>query len=186
MILYINACVREESRTERLAAVLLEKLAAEEIKEVKTAEMSFPAADESFLLHRDRCTETGDFNGPLFGHAKAFAAADTIVIAAPFWDLSFPASLRQYIEQINVNGITFTYDENGIPKGLCRAKKLWYVTTAGGPVFNDEYGFGYVSALAKGYWGIPETEQIKAEGLDIEGADIEAILHDAASQIKCG
>ena len=71
------------------------------------------------------------------------------MIAAPFWDLSFPASLRQYLEQVNVPGITFRYTEEGIPVSLCRARRLYYVTTAGGYYFPEEYGYGYVKALAE-------------------------------------
>ena len=85
--------------------------------------------------------------------------------------------LKQYFEQINVLGLTFTYSDAGIPQGLCKAKKLYYVTTAGGPVISDEYGFGYVKALAKIFYGIAEVYQIKAEGLDIIGADVEKILN---------
>ena len=48
-----------------------------------------------------------EFNDHIFDYAKDFAKADTIVIAAPFWDLSFPASLKCYIEAINILGITF-------------------------------------------------------------------------------
>ena len=48
-------------------------------------------------------------------------------------------SSPEYFEQINVLGITFVYTPEGYPKGLCRAKALYYVTTAGGcyvPVSN--------------------------------------------------
>ena len=78
-------------------------------------------------------------------------------------------------------GATFTYSDAGIPTGLCKAKKLYYVTTAGGPIISDEYGFGYVKALANNFYGIEEVHQIKAEGLDVIGADVEAILNAAGT-----
>jgi FMN-dependent NADH-azoreductase len=40
----------------------------------------------------------------------------------------------------------------------------------------EEYGFGYVKALAQNFYGIPDVRLIKAAGLDIIGADTEAIL----------
>ena len=178
MILYVNACVREASRTARLAGRLLSLLGGP-VKEVKLEDLHFPKADEAFLRERDRLIAGGAWDDPMFGLARDFAAADTVVVAAPFWDLSFPAALKQYFEQINVTGLTFTYTEAGLRQGLCRADRLYYVTTAGGPVFGWDYGFGYVKALAQTFYGIPEVRLVKAEGLDIAGADAEGILKQA-------
>ena len=50
--------------------------------------------------------------------------------------------------------------------------------TAGGDYAPDEYGFGYIKALAEGYYGITDVRLIKATGLDIIGADVEAILQE--------
>lgn len=181
MTLFINACVRERSRTLRLAMNLLDKLGGGE--ELHLDQVSFPVADAAFLEKRDQLIAAKDFNDPLFAMARQFAQADQIVIAAPYWDLSFPAALKQYFEQINVLGITFIYTAEGIPKGLCSARKLYYVTTAGGNNVPLEYGFGYVRALAQSFYGIPEVELIRAEGLDIDGADIEGILEDAQGEL---
>ncbi len=178
MILFINACVRKGSRTLRLAGQLLDTLDGE-IKEVKTEEIEFPVVDEEFINRREELKNAGSYDDTVFSLAKDFAAADTIVIAAPYYDLSFPAMLKQYFEQINVLGITFTYSDSGVPEGLCKAKSLYYVTTAGGPIISDDFGFGYVKALANTFYGIEEVYQIKAEGLDIIGADVESILKGA-------
>lgn len=185
MILFINACVRQDSRTMRLARHLLDTMEGP-VEEVRLSDVSFPAADEEFLACRDRLIADGDYQDPLFSLARQFARADEIVIAAPYWDLSFPAALKQYFEQINVVGITFRYTEEGIPQGLCRAEKIYYVTTAGGPFAPDEFGFGYVKALAQGYYGIADCELIKAVGLDIVGADAEAILQESMRGIDEG
>lgn len=100
------------------------------------------------------------------------------MIAAPYWDLSFPASLKQYFEHINALGITFTYTPEGIPKGLCKAKELYYVTTSGGNYVPGEYGFGYVEALAQRYYGIQDVRLIQTVSLDLDGADPEQILKE--------
>ena len=115
--------------------------------------------------------------------ARQFAAADTIVIAAPHWDLSFPAALKQYVEQINVRGITFEYTPEGVPVGLCKARKLYYVTTAGGNFVPQDFGYGYIKALAESFYGIKDVELISATGLDIWGADAEAIVEDRIRQL---
>ena len=180
MILYINACVRRDSRTERLAEALLQKLDGE-VQQLRLENIPFEVSDEAFLDKRDQLIEEGAFDHEMFALARQFAAADTIVIAAPYWDLSFPATLKQYMEKVTVNGITFEYTPEGIPKGLCKAQKLYYVETAGGDYVPDEFGFGYIQALAAGYYGICDAELIKATGLDIVGADVEKILRETAN-----
>ncbi len=182
MLLYINACVRAQSRTKRLADRLIEKLGGG-AERLDLASLSFPVADEAFLDRRDRLIAAGAFDDPLFDLARQFAAADRIVIAAPYWDLSFPAALKQYVEQINVLGITFAYTPEGVPKGLCRAKKLYYVMTAGGTFVPEEYGFGYVRTLARSFYGIEDVELIQAVGLDLVGADPEEILRECLERI---
>ena len=182
-ILYINACVRKESRTRRLAEKLLLKL-GEPFEEIRLEDVVFPVVDEDFLSKRDRLISEGDYQAPLFDLARQFSKAATIVIAAPFWDLSFPAALKQYLEQINVAGITFKYSAEGVPIGLCRAKRLFYVTTAGGPYVPEAYGFGYVKALAEAYYGIPDVRKIEAVGLDIDGADVDAIMKSAEGALS--
>ena len=183
MILFINACVWEESRTKRIADCLLGMLGGP-VDEVKLADVSFPVVDMAFLDRRDRLKADGDYSDPIFNLGKQFAAADTIVVAAPYWDLSFPAVLKSYFEQINVLGVTFEYSATGEVTGLCKAEKLYYVTTSGGTFAPDEYGYGYVEALAKNYYGIPETELIKAVGLDMAGADAEQIIHECMDGIR--
>jgi len=183
MILLINACVRKDSRTKRLADALLGKLNGE-VEEIRTSEMDFPVADEAFLQKRDDLIAKKKWDDPLFAPARQFAKADTVVVAAPYWDLSFPASLKQYFEQINVLGITFEYSPEGFPVPLCKAGKLYYVTTAGGSFVPEDYGFGYVKALAQGFYGIKDVELIKATGLDIYGADVEEIMNRAVGEIR--
>lgn len=177
-ILYVNACVRKESRTQRLAEKLLSIL-DKPFEEIRLEEISFPISSEEYLNTRDQLISKGDLQNPLFDPARQFSEAEMIVIAAPYWDLSFPAMLKQYLEQISIVGITFRYTEEGIPKGLCKAKRLYYVTTAGGLYVPEEYGFGYVKALAQGYYGIQDVRKIEAVGLDIDGADVNAIMASA-------
>lgn len=175
MILLINACVRKASRTKRLADRFLSEK-KQSVTEINLADIEYPKVDEEFLIKRDSLIAKGDFDNPMLELAKQFANADEIVIAAPFWDLSFPSSLKQYFEQINVLGITFRYTLEGIPQGLCKAKKLTYITTAGGEFFPEEFGFGYVKALAENFYGIRDVRLIKATGLDVDGANVEKIL----------
>ena len=182
-ILYVNACVRKESRTGKLAEKLLIKL-GKPYEEIRLEDVAFPVVNGDYLNKRDRLISQGDFQNPMFDLARQFSNAETIVIAAPFWDLSFPAMLKQYLEMINVVQITFKYTEEGVPVGLCGASRLFYVTTAGGRYVPEEFGFGYVKALAQNYYGIPDVRQIEAVGLDIDGADVNAIMRSAEDALS--
>ena len=143
--------------------------------ELNLYEVNLKPLDKKTLNKRTALIEQGDYSDPIFDYAKQFASADSIVIAAPYWDLSFPATLKTYIENIYVTGIVSEYDENGMPRDLCKAQELYYVTTAGGP-YDPTYSYGYIESLAKSFFGIPETHLVKAEMLDIVGNDAEEIL----------
>lgn len=177
-ILFVNACVRKESRTRYLARQVLSRLEGM-ITEVKPAAITKPIVSERFIFSRNDATARRVFSDSAYAPAKQFAEADIIVIAAPYWDLSFPAILKAYFEQINVVGLTFEYTEDGRPQGLCKAQRLIYVTTSGGPIISDEYGYGYVKAIAQTFYGIQDVSQVKAEGLDVIGANVEEILKKA-------
>ena len=181
MTLYINCCVREESRTKRLAKAVLHKLGGD-FTELNLYEENLKPLDRETLNKRTALIKQGDYSDPMFDHAKQFASADTIVIAAPYWDLSFPSTLKIYIENIYVTGIVSAYDKSGMPVGLCKAKELYYITTAGGP-YDPTYSYGYIESLAKNYFGIPKTHLVKAEMLDIIGNDAEEILNQEVSRI---
>ena len=181
MVLFVNGCVRKNSRTLELATTVLEQL-PKDVEEIRLYPDGPEGLDTEKLYLREDLLAKKDHDHPMFRFAKQFAAADTIVIAAPYWDLAFPAKVRAYLEEITVSGITFQYGSNGIPQGLCNAKKLIYVTTAGGPIF-QHFGFEYVKALAHGFYGISDVTLVKAEGLDIWGADSAAIMEQAKGEI---
>lgn len=179
--LFIHACARENSRTMELARCVLEQLGGE-AEEVDLYKTTLSPLDAEGMSVRDAAALAGDFSDERFMLARRFAVAKTIVIAAPYWDLMFPAVLKLYFEAITVNGLTFAYSEKGIPTGRCLADRLVYVTTAGGPIVKD-FGYEYVCALAKTFYGIKEVYRVSAEGLDIRGADVTAILSEAKRRI---
>ena len=178
-ILFIDACVRKESRTRALSEHVISKLDGK-VTHLTISDDAFLPLDDERLAWREDCCRRGDFSDKYFDYARRFAQADIIVLAAPLWDNSFPAVVKKYIETITVRGLTFRYSAAGVPEGLCRAKRLYYVTTSGGPIISQEFGYGYICSMAQMY-GIGETRLIKAEGLDIYGADTEKIMRDAMS-----
>ena len=192
-ILYVNACVKRnvDSRTGRLAQAYLKKYFDDPACSVITVDLEnivmSPLTGKG-LLEREKAIRSGDFSGEAFAQARAFVAADEVVIAAPYWDMSFPASLKLYIEQICVNKLTFGYDEKGMPRGLTNVKKMVYLTTAGGYIGSNNFGYDYIKGVFSTLFGISNITFYSAEGLDIYGNDPEKILSDAIKKItqqKC-
>ena len=192
-LLFINACVRgERSRTLRLARRFLDAYQARHPDTVITernlcAERLQPQYPE-VLEERDELWNAGRLDQPMFDPARQFAAADRIVIAAPFWDLCFPAILKIYLERISVTDITFGYDEQGAMVGLCRASKLLLITTRGGNFSLPETawmesGARHLKALCAMY-GIPDFQLLCAEGLDDIRNDKAAILARAMGEAE--
>lgn len=181
-ILYINACVRQDSRTHALARTALNKLGGS-VTELKLEKERIQPLDSKTLIKRNKLIESGSYSDEMFRYAKQFAEADKIVIAAPYWDLSFPSMLKVYFEAVSVLDIAFRYTDEGVPVGLCRASELIYIATAGGYIGDFNFGYDYVKALAQNLYGISDVKCFKAEGLDIYGADIDEIMIKAQNTI---
>ncbi len=182
-LLYINACFTDDSRTKVLADAVLKKWDGE-IEEVKLNDGSIKALTKDQLAKRMQLQETSDFSDEMFKYAKQFASADAIVIAAPYWDMSFPAALKDYIEQVNVCGITFDMNGEGVVAPKCSADRMVYITTAGGKNAELTYGMDYLKSLAREFFGITKFNTFKAEGLDLEGADVDSILAETLKRIE--
>lgn len=191
-VLMVDTGIRADSRTRELAELVVSYLPGEK-QYVNVAELA--ACDEnidgniSFLSNeklriREAAKEADDWSHPMFSPAHQFADADYIVIAAPFWDMSFPALLKMYIETISVSGITFKYCHEGYPVGHSKATHLFYVTTAGGPIIDDSFSYGYIRYMAQKFYGIPNVYKFAAENLDIIGADVKRVMEDAKENIR--
>ena len=182
-ILFINACIRPESRTLLLAQEVLKRLDGE-IEEVNLCKEKIYPLDWERLEERTRLVMQKDFSAPIFKYANQFIKANEILIAAPCWDSAFPSVLRVYFEHVTITGLTFKYSPEGIPIGLCSADRMIYVTTAGGPFKNQTQGYDYVKTLANSFYGIPKIRCFRAENLDIRDADVNSIMQKAINDIK--
>ncbi|WMI80102.1 FMN-dependent NADH-azoreductase [Anaerotignum sp. MB30-C6] len=187
-VLFVNCCIRrEESRTKKLADFFLNELeqsGSYEIKELCLMDEGMPYMSEGNFHQRDALLAKKDFSHPRFYYAHAFANADKIVVAAPFWDLSFPALLKTYIENLCVEGITFGCNEQGC-FGTCKADHMVYVTTRGGFYEGShmEMGSRYMKAMCE-FFGIEKYDCIVAEGLDIGLRPVDVILEEAMEKAK--
>lgn len=69
MVLYINACVRNESRTDRIARALLGKI-TDKYDEIKLSEIHLQPLSEEELNKRTAYIEKGEYINPMFAPAK--------------------------------------------------------------------------------------------------------------------
>lgn len=189
-VLMINGCVRrEQSRSQKLAESYLEewkKHATEEIEytQLDLMDMGLRPLIGEFFEDRQKLLESPDRSHPRFDLAHQFADADYIIVAAPFWDLSVPAILKIYIENISVDGITFGCNESGM-FGMSKAREMIFFTSRGSIYGNGplEQGARYLEALCE-MFGIPKFRCIAAEGVDMMPEKAEEIMEAAIEEAK--
>lgn len=189
-LLFIDACMRghEQSRTYKLVMDFLQAVQDKFVIEtVDLNKLQLDYLNEKRCLLREQLIADGDLQHAEFDLAGQFAAADKIVVAAPFWDLNIPAALKVYLENIAAVDIAFKYTDNGEVQGLCRADKLLFIATCGGvysgtQLAHLEMATPYMRALCT-MFGIKEFASVIVEGLDIYGADVQSILTQARVQI---
>lgn len=184
-ILYIDCTLREQSRTRLLAQEFIQAIESDfELAHLKLDELNLQPLMKDYYLEREELLLKKEFDHPRFDYAHQLAQADEVIIAAPFWDLSFPSLLKIYIENCCIDGITFKSSDTGLD-GLCQAKHLVYLTTRGGFYTNDpmEQAFPYLENMSK-FWGMNNFIGIAADGMDIVGFDSQQSLNNAIDQAK--
>ena len=127
-LVVIDACIRgEESRTRRIAEPIIEELAKRyEITRFDLTKMPMePLTPETYAQRA-----AGIVPAWAQEAAQAIAEADRIVVAAPFWDMSFPAVVKVFFEHVSLFDITFT-DNGRTCVGKCKCEKVMYITTRG-------------------------------------------------------
>lgn len=175
-VLYIDSCLKaEESRTKRIADAFIWELQKSSLFDIETVTVDkielVPLGLKEYKFRRKLLDEQ-KMDYPLFDYAKQFASADLIVVAAPFWDMSFPAKLKIYFENISVAGFTFINTDDGNSVGVCKADCMVYITTRGRDIDDEhvmEQAAPYLKALAL-FFGIKNFEMVSAYGLDVSSA----------------
>lgn len=192
-VLFVNACVRgEKSRTLKLARHFLEVYQAGHpdhvITECNLCQERLQPQYPEILAERDALWSAGKLDHPMFEPARRFAAAEHIIIAAPFWDLNYPALLKIYLERISVANLTFGYNDKGEMIGLCQAKDMIFITTRGGAYQEAglswmEMGARHLEALCSMY-GIGCFQCLAVEGLDDVRRDQKAMMQAGLTQAE--
>ena len=169
-LLYIDACIRdEESRTKRIAEPIVKAL------EKKYDVQRFVLNDMDLeIVQRDliRKRLNGMIDATVMSWAETVRDADRIVIAAPFWDMSIPAALKNFIELCSILDVTFKTNDKTC-YGNCRAEKLLFITTRGMDIPTGdvrEQATSYLKALSW-LWGIGPMQVVSAQNMDYASVD---------------
>ena len=186
-LLFVDSCISQrgdQSRTRALANAFLETFLethpGTQVERVALEQMNLQPFDERMLNERAALAKEGDFHAPVFDLARQFREADAVLVAAPFWDLSFPAMLRIYIEHISVVGLTYHYDVEGC-HGDCRAATLTYLTSGGDTEQAESLGILHWKQLSS-MFGIPQFEYVFASGLDLDPGKAEELVAAACQR----
>ena len=178
-VLYVKANIKNEgeSRTFKVSDSFVEEYKRNNPEdEIITLDLykeniDFLRADDLGKLFGPKDEESK--NNSILKYAYEFAAADKYIIAAPMWNLSFPAILKAYIDYVSVSGITFKYTAEG-PVGLLNNKKAVHIVSRGGAYDNSPYEMGdrYLRTIL-GFFGIKDIETIAIDNLDVIGVNVE-------------
>ncbi|MBK7023150.1 MAG: NAD(P)H-dependent oxidoreductase [Sulfuritalea sp.] len=100
-------------------------------------------------------------------------AADAIVLGVPMYNFGVPVQLKNWIDAIARNGVTFRYTEQG-PKGLLQGKTVYVALARGGRHRGTEADsqVPYLKTVL-GFLGMTDVHFIYAEGLNM-GAEAAA------------
>lgn len=182
-LVVIDACIRQEqSRTWRIARPVIEAL----MKRYETTVYHLPLMEGILPLNPGSFQERGNGETPLWAIdcAKTIARADRIVIAAPFWDMSFPAVLKAFFEQTSLYDITFA-DNGRQCVGLCKCEKVLYITTRGMDISTGdslEQATPYIKALSA-LWGLGEVLTVSAQNMDyVSESETDDRIRDAIKE----
>lgn len=178
-VLYIKANIKNEgeSRTFKVSNSFVEEYKKNNPEDkiitldLYKENIDFLRADDLGKLFGPKDEESK--NNSILKYAYQFADADKYIIAAPMWNLSFPAILKAYIDYVSVSGITFKYTAEG-PVGLLNNKKAVHIVSRGGGYDNSPYEMGdrYLRTIL-GFFGIKDIETIAIDNLDVMGVNVE-------------
>ena len=169
-LLYIDACIRdEESRTKRVAEPIVRALEKKyDVQRFVLNEMELDVVQKDLIRKR----LNGVIDPTVMSWAESVRDADRIVIAAPFWDMSIPAALKNFVELCSILDVTFKTNDKTC-YGNCKAEKLLFITTRGMDITTGdvrEQATSYLKALSW-LWGIGPMQVVSAQNMDYASVD---------------
>ncbi|REC62182.1 FMN-dependent NADH-azoreductase [Chryseobacterium pennae] len=143
--------------------VMVRDLASDPIPHMQTTHfLSFE------IPHEERNNEQKEASKYSDQALKEIEEADILVIGVPFYNFSFPSTLKSWIDHISIPGKTFSY-AGGVLKGLLKNKKV-YLNFAIGGVYEDKGIIDQMESYLRtllGFIGITDIEVFRSEGMSL-------------------
>jgi FMN-dependent NADH-azoreductase len=192
----ISSVKGNESFSNKLSGAILEKLSATYPgSTVQTRDLTknpFPHLEESkltafFTPEEARTPEHREAVKHSDEAIRELNNADIILIGVPMYNFGIPSTLKSWIDHIVRGGVTFSYEEGGVPEGLVKNKKV-YLTIASGGVFSEgpmkSYDFTepYLRTIL-GLIGLTDITTFRVEG-HFRGETKETALPKALGSVK--
>ena len=187
-VLHIDSSARlTGSATRDLSAAVVAKLAPETVirRDVATP---LPLLDEvwvsaNFTPENERSDAQRNILALSDELVAELKAADTVVIGAPIYNFSVPATLKAWLDQVARAGITFQYTENG-PEGLLTGKRAVIVSASGGTPVGAEFDYAvpYLRHML-GFIGITDVQVVAADQQAINAEGSMAKAKDAVAAL---
>ncbi len=187
-VLHIDSSARLTGSTSRdLSQRIVEKLQPDTVIR-RDLTSALPQIDEdwvnaNFTPIDQRSQEQKDRLALSDQLVQELLAADTIVIGAPIYNFSVPASLKAWVDLVARAGLTFKYTENG-PQGLLEGKRAILAVASGGTKVGSEidFGSGYLKHIMS-FIGITDVEIVAADQLMVDADAALAAANSAVDQI---
>jgi FMN-dependent NADH-azoreductase len=200
-LLHIIATPRgHESNTTRVSNVLIEEIYARheglvvEVLDLFKADLPSVAGaniESKYKLMTGQALDEHQRSSwdAIENNIKRFLAADIYVISTPMWNFGIPYVLKYYIDAIVQPGYLYHYNENGVPEGLVKGKRLVVVTSSGGdyapntPLHSCDFLEPYLRTIFT-FVGISDIDFIHAQPMDISPATHRAGLLTAVAEAR--
>ena len=165
VIAVIDSTIREESRTRLILNGVLDHFKNIEFKYFNLNSFEIPLTNSKNFLEKNN----DEF---FFNVAKEIAQADAMIVAAPFWDMTYPALLKAFFEKISILDVMFA-DGPDSCIGISHNKFMFYITTRGMNIKTDSPLDGATKSLRAlcALWGIPKLVTLAANNMDYLSAE---------------
>ena len=160
VIAIIDSTIREKSRTRDILEGIIGAFNNVEFKYYNLNSFDIDVTNA-------RSFPKKSMNVFFYNVAKEIANADGIIVAAPFWDMTYPALLKAFIEKISILDVMFA-DGPTECIGLSKNHFMLYITTRGMNIKTNsplDGGSKSLKCLCK-LWGIPSFTCVSAYNLD--------------------